>query len=119
MTITAADHAPGSPAVAPPPVMVYTAGEAATILKCTASWLKEQARQRKIPFSMIGGSYHFSAEHLKAIVDLLEVSAASTPARSPRAPSRRPAAATTPAPVPGADVVVLRARQPRPRQRVS
>ncbi len=51
---------------------VYTADEAAVILKCSADWLKRRAAARKIPFTMLGGSYRFSSEHLKAIIRIHE-----------------------------------------------
>jgi excisionase family DNA binding protein len=47
---------------------IYTLDEAATILRVKPSWLERQAAARKIPFSMLGGSYRFTAEHLAAIV---------------------------------------------------
>ena len=48
--------------------MVHTLDEAAAILRVKPSWLERQAAARKIPFTMLGGSYRFSAEHLAAIV---------------------------------------------------
>lgn len=51
---------------------VYTPDEAAAILKVSADWLKRRAAARKIPFTMLGGSYRFSGEHLKEIVRLHE-----------------------------------------------
>jgi len=51
---------------------VYTADEAAAILKCTANWLKEQARKRKIPFTKIGGAYRWTPAHLQEIIRLGE-----------------------------------------------
>ena len=50
------------------PITVYTLDEAATILRVKPSWLERQAAARKIPFTMLGGCYHFTAEHLAAIV---------------------------------------------------
>ena len=47
---------------------VYTLDEAATILRVKPSWLERQAAARKIPFTMLGGSYRFTADHLTAIV---------------------------------------------------
>ena len=50
------------------PVAVHTLDEAAVILRVKPSWLERQAAARKIPFTMLGGSYRFTAEHLAAIV---------------------------------------------------
>jgi hypothetical protein len=50
------------------PIAVHTLDEAATILRVKPSWLERQAAARKIPFTMLGGCYHFTAEHLAAIV---------------------------------------------------
>lgn len=67
---------------------LYTAAEAAVILRCSSWWIKEKARQRRIPFSWIGGSYRFSEEHLSEIVRIFEVlpdvdvPAAATPTSS-------------------------------------
>jgi hypothetical protein len=81
---------------------LHTADEAAAILKCTASWLKEKARRREIPFTRISGSYWWTGAHLEEIIRLFEVPALpETPAR---APVRRPA------PPPSAEAPVLRAR---------
>jgi len=46
--LAAGAHVPAVPAVCTP-------DEAAEILKCTTSWLKELARKRRIPFTMISG----------------------------------------------------------------
>jgi len=47
---------------------LYTATEAAKILKVKESWLERQAAARKIPFTMLGGAYRFTDGHLAAIV---------------------------------------------------
>ena len=47
---------------------VHTLDEAAAILRVKPSWLERQAAARKIPFTMLGGSYRFTADHLAAIV---------------------------------------------------
>src|ERR1039457_5496535 len=54
------------------PVM-HTAEEAARLLKVKRSWLERQAAARRIPFSMLGGSYRFSDWHLAEIIRLNEV----------------------------------------------
>jgi hypothetical protein len=83
--------------------------DVARLLKCSAWWVKEQARRGRIPYSWIGGSYLFTDEHVTAIVRLYEVQPTdpavirSTPRRS--AP---PAGEST-----GTPVIQLRARLPR------
>jgi excisionase family DNA binding protein len=52
---------------------MHTAEEAARLLKVKQSWLERQAAARKIPFSMLGGSYRFSDRHLAEIIRLNEV----------------------------------------------
>src|SRR5580700_6162000 len=47
---------------------IHTVDEAAAILRVKPSWLERQAAARKIPFTMLGGSYRFTADHLTAIV---------------------------------------------------
>ena len=84
------------------PVRVYDPDEAAIILRCKASWLKEQARRREIPFTMIGGAYRWTDEHLAEIVRLGEHVPATLPTRIPR----RAASAD-------GSVPLLRARPPR------
>jgi excisionase family DNA binding protein len=89
---------------------LYTAGEAATILRVRRSWLERQAAARKIPFTMLGGSYRFTTEHLARIVRIFESSPG--PAASPQAPSKASTRGTS-ARATG-DVAPLR---PRPRNR--
>ena len=55
------------------PAGFYRAAEVARMLRCSEWWVKEQARQRRIPFCWIGGSYLFTDEHIAAIVRLFEV----------------------------------------------
>ena len=47
---------------------IHTLDEAAAILRVKPSWLERQAASRKIPFTMLGGSYRFTTDHLTAIV---------------------------------------------------
>ncbi len=54
-------------------LVMHTAEEAARLLKVKRSWLERQAAARKIPFSMLGGSYRFSDRHLAEIIRLNEV----------------------------------------------
>jgi len=90
---------------------VHTLDEAAALLRVRRSWLERQAAARKIPFTLLGGAYHFTSAHLVAIVQRHEVVPESCGEREqsvPDPPSRlrprpgRPAA--------GADLL-----QPRPR----
>jgi excisionase family DNA binding protein len=53
-------------------IAVHTLDEAAAILRVKPSWLERQAAARKIPFTMLGGSYHFTADHLIAIIRQFE-----------------------------------------------
>jgi excisionase family DNA binding protein len=92
--------------LASPGPAVYTAAEASVILKVTESWLREMARRREIPHTMVGGSYHFTGAHLEEIVRLFERPAETAP--PPRAPVRRPPPAAPERPAP-----LLQARTPR------
>ncbi|WP_157437473.1 helix-turn-helix domain-containing protein [Actinoplanes subtropicus] len=47
---------------------VFTIDEAAVILRVKKSWLERRAAARRIPFTMLGGSYHFLPDHLHRIV---------------------------------------------------
>lgn len=75
---------------------VYTLDEAAAILRIKPSWLERQAAARKIPFTMLGGSYRFTADHLVAIVAQHEnrpaspnpITAGPRPRQSREAPRR-------------------------------
>ena len=71
---------------------VHTLDEAAAILRVKASWLERRAAGRKIPFTMLGGAYHFTSAHLLAIVRQHEVTPAGQEesADAPRQ-ARRPA----------------------------
>lgn len=65
---------------------LYTPDEAAAVLRCTASWLREQARRRRIPFTLVSGSYRFTREHL---VQIIESNERAPEARPSIAPMRR------------------------------
>src|SRR4051794_21152966 len=73
-----------------PGAVLYTAREAARILRCSEWWIKEQARKRRIPFSRVGGRYLFTEDHLNEIIRLFEV--------RPLESARAPAAGTKPGP---------------------
>ena len=83
---------------------LYDADEAAAILRCTASWLKDKARKREIPFTMPGGSYRWTPGHIAEIIRLFEqrpVPRASAPVAARRTASG------------GGKVEMLQARPPR------
>jgi excisionase family DNA binding protein len=89
----------------------YTPQEVAEMLRCSAWWVKEQARKRRIPFCWIGGGYRFTAEHLAEIARLFEV----RPTAEPGQPATRPAGPVRRRPVTPDDggTVRLQARVPR------
>jgi excisionase family DNA binding protein len=76
------------------PVAVHTLNEAAAILRVKPSWLERQAAARRIPFTMLGGSYRFTAEHLAAIVRQYEQRPVITSADEPSRAAARQATAT-------------------------
>lgn len=98
------------PAGTPP--ALYTAAEAAGILRVKKSWLERQAAARKIPFAMLGHSYRFTPAHLAVIVQLYERGPAlrseRPSSRSQRNSARAPVATEAPESPP---------LRPRPRQR--
>jgi excisionase family DNA binding protein len=53
-------------------IAVHTLDEAAAILRVKPSWLERQAAARRIPFTMLGGSYRFTVDHLVAIIRQFE-----------------------------------------------
>lgn len=87
-------------------LVVHTKEEAAEILRVRVSWLERQAAARKVPFTMLGGCYMFTDDHLAEIVRLNE-HATNSPARATGSPRRRQFT-----PVGNADVAPLR---PRPK----
>jgi hypothetical protein len=76
---------PGTAPLSPP--RAWSTAEAAELLRCTASWLKEQARSSTIPYVKLSGSYHFTDADLAEIIRIF----ASQPRRAstPRAPRTR------------------------------
>jgi len=90
---------------------LYTAAEAAEILKVKKSWLERQAAARKIPFTMLGGAYRFTDVHLAAIVQLFEMTPSPSSARDGRSRSPR---AREPVHAANSGIAPLR---PRPRAR--
>jgi excisionase family DNA binding protein len=53
-------------------LVIHTLAEAATILRVKQSWIERRAAARKIPFTMLGGAYHFTADHIAEIVRINE-----------------------------------------------
>jgi excisionase family DNA binding protein len=51
---------------------IFTAEEAAAILRVRKSWLERQAGSRRIPFTLLGGSYRFTTSHLQTIIHIFE-----------------------------------------------
>ena len=92
----------------PPPLRVYDAVELSPILKCTPAWLKEKARRREIPFTLLSGSYRWTDAQVEEIVALFTVNPAL----------ERPAASRHTSQAPGNAVPVLRARPPRRARRL-
>lgn len=96
----------------PKPSAAHSKAEAAALLRVTASWLERRAAARVIPFTMVGGAYHFTDEHLAEIIRMHEhrpsAAAAAEPDQAAPRGSRRRSGLT-----PADDVVMLRAR-PRP-----
>jgi hypothetical protein len=60
-----------SPPASPLPVL-YRPAQIADVIGCSEWWVKEQARRRRIPFTRLGGSYRFTAEHLAEIIRIFE-----------------------------------------------
>ena len=57
---------------APSPTTYYTAAEVASALRCSAWWVKDQARRGRIPYCWVATSYRFTDEHMAEIQRLLE-----------------------------------------------
>jgi excisionase family DNA binding protein len=90
---------------------LHTAEEIASALRVSESWVKERARRREIPFTLVGGSYRFTEAHLEEIVQIFEQRPESIHGQVVTAPRRR---TKQPAPEQTA-VVPLQARQPQRR----
>lgn len=95
------------------PPLAYTAAQAAAIIggSCKASWLRAQARSRKIPYLWIGGPYNFSEVHLLEIMSIVEVRPIAQPAGQPTRGAPRQAKTTGATRV--LDSLKLKARAPR------
>ena len=96
-------------------LVVRTLDEAAVILRVRKSWLERQAAARKIPFTMLGGSYRFTDAHLAEIVRMYEkVPAAGVlkTERTRRTPQKRAQPNST-------SVMSLQPRPGGPRRRMA
>ncbi|HEV2780383.1 MAG TPA: hypothetical protein VGX25_13420 [Actinophytocola sp.] len=105
MTAPAGDRRAGLP-------QLHTPDAIATALGVSGWWVREQARQRRIPFTKVGGAYRFTDQHLSDIIRIFEhqPDPGGTPAMGTTAGRRR-----TP-PSDSGPHVQLRARKPqRPR----
>lgn len=98
-----------------PARVAWTKDEAAARLGVTVSWLEEMARRKRIPYTLLSGSYHFTDEHLATIVKAFEVlPRAAAPAPAAAAPVKRARASRQPGPG-AAQAEILTARPPRKR----
>jgi hypothetical protein len=92
------------------PPLLHTPEEAAEMLRCTASWLKEKARLREVPFTLMGGAYRFTDAHLAWIIahfEQLPEQQHTQPTAAPGRPRRTTAAKASPG------TTQLKARRPR------
>lgn len=87
---------------------LHTALEIADALGVSEWWVKEQARQRRVPFVKVGGAYRFTSSHLDEIVAAHEQRPEQARQTSTSTRSRRRAQPST-----GTPVAQLRARRPR------
>lgn len=90
---------------------LFTPEEIAEALRCSAWWVKEQARRKRVPFTKAGGAYRFTAEHFDAIVQVFEERPGDARPQVV-APRKRPAPKA-----PAQPVAQLRVRQPRRARR--
>ena len=67
-------------------IAVHTLDEAAAILRVKPSWLERQAAARKIPFTMLGGSYRFTSDHLISHYQAVRTASCGRNRRGLRAP---------------------------------
>lgn len=86
---------------------LHRPADVARLLGCSEWWVKEQARQRRIPYAWIGGSYRFTDEHVADIVRRFEVVPITNTPTGPAIP--RPRRPTDPP----AEAPLLIARPPR------
>ena len=92
---------------------LYVPEEVATVLGCSAWWVKDRARRHLIPFTRVGRAYRFTADHLVEIIRLNE----ERPAQAQQRPARDAAVVSAPSPSerprPAVPTVRLQAKPPR------
>lgn len=118
--ISAGPRNSSKPAGEPGPALLHTATETAVIIggSCKPSWLRQQAREKKIPCRKIGGAYNFSDDDIAEILAIVEQRPAAKPAAPAAAkPNRQRAARPAEAPLP-TRVTQLKPRQPRSMRRL-
>lgn len=64
---------------------VLTLAQVADQLQIKPSWLRTKCEERQVPFTMLGGSYRFTPEHVEAIIAAFEEKPRAR--RSPRTPA--------------------------------
>lgn len=93
---------------------LHRPADVARLLGCSEWWVKEQARQRRIPYAWIGGSYRFTDEHITEIVRRYEVApltdTPTEPSTSPVPRRRQPPVEPTLSP----QLIARPPRRPRP-----
>lgn len=82
--------------------------EVAKLLRCSEWWVKEQARNRRIPHTRVGGGYRFTEAHVTDIISRFEVLPDGEPAAPSTVPVRQVRDSRSAAPV-----TALQARTPR------
>jgi hypothetical protein len=98
--------------------IIHTTAEAAVILRVTESWLKRRAAARRVPFTMLGGSYRFTTHHLAEIARMNEMTPRK---RNDDIPSRQAARHSRGSQHTSSQTVTLLRPRPRtgPRQRAA
>ncbi|MGA5132673.1 helix-turn-helix domain-containing protein [Streptomyces olivoreticuli] len=83
-------HARRHSATDAPLPRLYRPAEIAEALGCSEWWVKEQARQRRIPFTRLGGAYRFTTEHFTEIVRVFEERPLQSQEPKPEGPVQPP-----------------------------
>jgi Helix-turn-helix domain len=102
-----------SPPPKPATPTYYRPSEVAAILQCSEWWVKEQARNKRIPYSWIAGSYRFTAQHIEDIVLLFERRPTADKADTGAQHTRRSRTTAD------SQVIQLRARRPQRARRAA
>lgn len=88
---------------------LHTPDEVAEALGVSGWWVREQARQHRIPFTKVGGAYRFSAQHVTEIIRIFE----DRPDRSAGRTAASRAGRRRTHPQPPTPTIQLKARMPR------